>query len=196
MSIEPTRALDTPVVLLMFNRPAETVRVLDAVRQVRPKRLFVVADGPRGHVPDDAARCARARALIETVDWPCRVETNYADHNLGCRARVASGLDWVFDRAEEAMVLEDDCLPDPSCTTLLRRICQQPGYLCLWDPRKWSGFQGRRSHLQTIQSFRVLSRVPDSTARSFPGRLTRIERQGWFRPRGVLLLQTPRPRPG
>lgn len=32
--------------------------------------------------------------------------------NLGCRERVSSGLDWVFSNVEEAIILEDDCLPD------------------------------------------------------------------------------------
>ena len=55
------------------------------------------------------------------IDWPCRVLRNYAENNLGCRSRVASGLDWVFQHAEEAIILEDDCLPDPS----FFRFCQE-----------------------------------------------------------------------
>jgi hypothetical protein len=36
---------------------------------------------------------------------------NYADVNLGGGRRIASGLDWVFDTVDRAIVLEDDCLP-------------------------------------------------------------------------------------
>jgi hypothetical protein len=70
--------------------------------------------------------CARqARAIIDRVDWPCEVLTNFSDHNLGCRRRVSSGIDWVFSLVEEAIFLEDDCLPDPTffpfCQEMLER---------------------------------------------------------------------------
>jgi hypothetical protein len=106
--------LDVPVALLVFNRPEETARVFAEVRAARPRRLLVVADGPRPGHPNDAERCAATRSVTELVDWDCDVERLYADENMGCRDRVASGLDWVFARAEEAIVLEDDCLPHPT----------------------------------------------------------------------------------
>lgn len=114
-----------PVALFIFNRPDTTRRVLDAIRVVQPSVMFVVADGPRGGHPEDAATCAAARALIDQVDWHCAVSKNYAGENLGIRRRVTSGLDWVFAHAEEAIVLEDDCLPHPTffrfCEELLAR---------------------------------------------------------------------------
>ncbi len=109
-----TFILTTPVALLVFNRPTETERVFAAIREARPSRLLVVADGPRAGRPDDVASCAEVRRIVEQVDWPCEVQHNYSDVNLGCRQRVATGLDWVFEQVEEAIVLEDDCLPDKS----------------------------------------------------------------------------------
>jgi hypothetical protein len=100
--------------MLIFNRPAETARVFAEIAKARPPRLFVVADGPRPDYPDDPTRCAEARAVIEHVDWPCEVLTNYAETNMGLRHRVASGLDWAFSLADELIVLEDDCVPHPT----------------------------------------------------------------------------------
>lgn len=114
--------LDTPVVLIVYNRPELTRRLLDALAVVRPRRLLVVADGPRSR--QDEARCAGVRALLDELPWNCIVERNYSDRNLGVRERPASGIDWAFSLVEEAIILEDDCLPDPSffpyCTELLR----------------------------------------------------------------------------
>jgi predicted SAM-dependent methyltransferase len=118
-------SLETPVVLLVFNRPHEAKRVLAAIAQARPRLLFVVADGPRPERPEDPQAVAQTRSLIEGIDWPCEVRKNYAPTNLGLRSRVLTGLDWVFDQVEEAIILEDDCLPDPSffpyCQELLAR---------------------------------------------------------------------------
>lgn len=117
--------LNTSVVLIIFNRPQLVRQVWATIRAARPHRLFVVADGPRTEHPEDAALCAECRAIVADVDWPCQVERNYADNNLNCGLRVATGLDWVFAQTDEAIVLEDDILPDPSffgfCQTLLDR---------------------------------------------------------------------------
>lgn len=118
--------LRTPVAFLVFNRPELTARVLERIRAARPRQLFVVADGPRADRPGDAAKVTAVRDLLERgVDWPCTVHRDYADQNLGCAHRVASGISRVFEQVEEAVILEDDCLPDPSffpfCDTLLSR---------------------------------------------------------------------------
>lgn len=115
----------TPVAFLIFNRPDTTARVFEAIRRARPARLLVVADGPRPGRPGEERLCAEARAVIDGVDWPCEVLKNFAERNLGCKGRVSSGLDWVFTQVEEAIILEDDCLPHPGffpfCEQLLER---------------------------------------------------------------------------
>jgi hypothetical protein len=117
--------MQTPVVFLVFNRPDTTQQVFDAIRQAKPPKLLVVADGPRATHPDDLEKCTAVRAMIDTVDWDCEVLIDYAHANLGCKNRVSSGLDWVFEQVEEAIILEDDCLPDqsffPFCEELLER---------------------------------------------------------------------------
>ena len=45
---------EIPVLLTVFNRPDKTRAVIEALRQIKPKRLFVSADGPRPGHPDDA----------------------------------------------------------------------------------------------------------------------------------------------
>jgi hypothetical protein len=106
--------LKTPVAFLIFNRPETTRRVFAEIARAKPPVLLVVADGPRDGVGGEAEKCKAARAVIEGVDWDCEVLTNYADDNMGCKRRVSSGLNWVFETVEEAIVLEDDCLPHPS----------------------------------------------------------------------------------
>jgi len=117
--------LRTPVAFLIFNRPDTTATVFAAIAKARPATLLVVADGPRDSRPGEESLCAAARAIVDRVDWPCEVLTNFSDHNLGCRRRVSSGIDWVFSLVEEAIFLEDDCLPDPTffpfCEEMLER---------------------------------------------------------------------------
>lgn len=115
----------TPVLLIIFNRPANTQQTFDAIRAVKPQYLFVAADGPRPHVATDEERCRAARSVIEQVDWPCTVQTLFKTVNRGCGRGPAEAITWFFDQVEEGIVLEDDCVPDPSffpyCQTLLEK---------------------------------------------------------------------------
>jgi len=113
--------LTTPVAFLIFNRPDTTPRVFEAIRQAKPPKLLVVADGPRPDRADDIEKCKAARAVIEGVDWDCEVLTDYSDLNLGCGKRPATGITWVFEQVEEAIILEDDCLPHPT----FFRFCEE-----------------------------------------------------------------------
>lgn len=113
--------LKTPVALIIFNRPDTTERVFKAIANARPSKLLVVADGPRPNRAGEAEKCEQTRAIIQKVDWPCEVITNFADANMGCKMRVASGINWIFEMVEEAIILEDDCLPEPS----FFRFCEE-----------------------------------------------------------------------
>ena len=106
--------MKTPVALLIFKRPETTAKVFEAIRQAKPPKLLVVADGPRADQPGEVEKCAAARAIIDTVDWDCEVLKNYSDVNLGCGLRPATGINWVFEQVEEAILFEDDCLPHPT----------------------------------------------------------------------------------
>ena len=117
--------LTTPVAFVIFNRPDTTERVFAEITKAKPPKLLVIADGPRANREGEAEKVAATRAIIDRVDWDCEVLTNYSDHNLGCKRRVSTGIDWVFEMVEEAIILEDDCVPDPTffryCQELLER---------------------------------------------------------------------------
>lgn len=114
-----------PIALIVFRRPDVTQKLVDVIAAMRPQTLFVVADGPRADRADDAALCAETRAIIDRVPWPGTVHRNYSDVNLGCGRRPASGIDWVFEHVDRAIILEDDCIPHPSffrfCAEMLER---------------------------------------------------------------------------
>ena len=124
---------NTPIAYIIFNRPRHTQQTFAVIRAQQPATLLIVADGPRPGHPTDAKNCAETRAIVEQIDWPCTVLRNYSDVNLGCKRRVSSGLDWVFEQVETAIVLEDDCIPHddffPYCDALLERYAD--------DERVW-----------------------------------------------------------
>jgi len=105
---------DTPVAVIVFNRPDKAMQLKEALSGVRPSRVFVIADGPRAQSDGDADLCAETRAVFDEFNWPCRVTRIYSDKNLGVRDRILTGLDELFSHVGHALILEDDCLPDQS----------------------------------------------------------------------------------
>ena len=117
----PEFQLKTPVAFIIFNRPDTTERVFAEISKAKPPKLLVIGDGARSNRAGEADKVAASRAIIKRVDWPCEVLTNFSEVNLGCKVRVSSGLDWVFQQVPEAIILEDDCLPHPT----FFRFCEE-----------------------------------------------------------------------
>ncbi|MDB5261416.1 MAG: hypothetical protein JWQ14_697, partial [Adhaeribacter sp.] len=108
------REFTTPILFLLFNRPDTTQKVFDEIRKVKPKSLYVAADGPRQTVEGETQDCLAARQIIKQVDWDCNVITLFRETNQGCRVALSSAIDWFIGQEEEGIILEDDCLPDQS----------------------------------------------------------------------------------
>lgn len=117
--------LNTPVLFLIFKRPDKTQKVFDAIRQAKPKQLFVGADGPRDSVEGEKELCEQARKILEQVDWPCEVKTLFKEKNVGSKIAESTAITWFFDHVEQGIILEDDCLPNQSffrfCEELLEK---------------------------------------------------------------------------
>lgn len=143
--------MKTPVAFIIFKRLEETKLVFEAIRAAKPEILLIIADGPRRE--DERAICEQTRQITGKVDWPCDVRTNYSDKNLGCRTRVSSGLDWVFQQVDRAIILEDDCVPDPTffpfCDELLERYKDDEQVMSV----SGNFFQQRNKHFQNKDSY-------------------------------------------
>lgn len=114
-----------PVLFIVFRRPSTTERVFEVIRQAEPSKLFIAADGPRSDHPDEKRKCEQTRSIVKNIDWECEVHRNYSEDNLGCGRRPATAINWLFKHVDKAIILEDDCLPDPSffpfCDQVLER---------------------------------------------------------------------------
>lgn len=118
--------LNTPILVLAFNRPEETQQVFDRIRQIQPKQLFVGADGPRSNKKGEQEKSQAVRDIfLNQIDWDCELHTLFRTDNLGCRNAVNGAISWFFEQVEYGIILEDDCVPDlsffPFCEELLIR---------------------------------------------------------------------------
>ena len=122
----PPHALNTAVLFLVFNRLDTTKQVFEAIRQAKPPRLYVAADGARANKEGEVDKTQAVRDYImQNVDWECEVKTLFQEDNLGCKYAVSGAIDWFFENEEMGIILEDDCLPSQSffwyCEALLNK---------------------------------------------------------------------------
>lgn len=143
--------LHTPILFVVFNRPHTTARVFEAIRQAKPRQLFIASDGPRAGHPTDASNCEKVRQIVAAVDWDCEVKTLYQPRNLGCRQAVSTGITWFFEQVEEGIILEDDTLPSHSffsfCQELLERYRSNEQIMMIsGDNFQWGKWRGEGSY--------------------------------------------------
>lgn len=148
--VAPARSFNTPVLMVIFNRPETTRIVFEEIRKVRPPRLYVAADGPRPHVPSDKERSLKAKEIIHLVDWPCEVKTLFRTENLGCGRGVSSAVTWFFEHEEHGIILEDDCLPSQSffwyCEDLLMRYRDDNRVMHIGGNNFQYGWKNEKNH--------------------------------------------------
>ncbi|MBC7428118.1 MAG: nucleotide-diphospho-sugar transferase [Bacteriovorax sp.] len=121
-----TQALNTPVLFLVFNRLDTSTKVLEAIRNARPTRLYIAADGARESRTDEEQKVQQVRKyILGQIDWDCEVKTLFREKNLGCKKAVSEAVTWFFENEEMGIILEDDCVPSPGffgyCENLLKR---------------------------------------------------------------------------
>ena len=105
---------NTPILFIIFGNPDTTAQVFERIRQVQPTRLYVAADAPRLEKKGEDQLCTDTRNIINRIDWNCELTTLFQDKNLGPKIAVSSAITWFFEHEEQGVILEHDCLPDPS----------------------------------------------------------------------------------
>lgn len=119
------QSMIAPIMICGFKRPDCLRQVVDAVRRIQAPKLYLVLDAPRDGHPDDQVGYEACKLIFDGIDWPCEVHRNYAQRNMGCGVRMTTGINWVFEHEDRAIILEDDCVPHQSffrfCDELLEK---------------------------------------------------------------------------
>ena len=116
---------DVPILITIYNREDVTLEMYKILEKIKPKYLYINADGPKLNNKLDEVRCNNARSIFLNLKWDCEVEYNFSTYNKGCKISVSEGITWFFDNVEYGIILEDDCIPNISffsfCKILLEK---------------------------------------------------------------------------
>ena len=115
--------MDIAILLIIFNRLDTLKKVFSQIKKVKPKRLYIGADGPRASHKDDAENVEEVRKwIVDNIDWECEVHKLFREKNLGIEKALPEAVSWMFETEEMGIILEDDCLPSISFFEFCRRL--------------------------------------------------------------------------
>lgn len=146
------KQLEVPVIFIFFNRKQVTMETLEAISKVKPKKLYLVSDGAREDKENEAKVVADLRNDVEKrIDWECEINKNYAESNMGCKRRVASGISWVFSQEEMAIIVEDDVVALPGffyfCEELLIKYKDESRIYCISGHKVYDDYEIENSYI-------------------------------------------------
>ena len=115
--------MNLPVLLLIYNRPKETKKILDYLVKLRVKKIFVSIDGPKETKKDKDL--SKKIEIILSKFKNKNIVINKLNKNCGCKKAVEKGINWFFSNVKKGIILEDDCIPSKSfflfCQKMLKR---------------------------------------------------------------------------
>ena len=99
---------EIPVVLITYNRPNHTKKVIESLRENRIKNLFIFSDAPK--TEKDINEVKQTRELFNSIDWTTPTIT-IQNKNQGLAKSITAAIDTVFEKYDKVILLEDDCVP-------------------------------------------------------------------------------------
>lgn len=102
---------DIPILFIFFDRQDTTLRVLCAIKDIKPKKLFIYCDGTRDNDFEEKRIIEVRNKVLDFIDWDCDLKVNFERKNKGICLGPYSAIKWFFSFVDKGIVLEHDCLP-------------------------------------------------------------------------------------
>jgi hypothetical protein len=180
-SLAGKQPLKAAVLFIVFNRLDITKQVFEAIREAKPPKLYIAADGARESKEDEEEKVKAVRDfVINGINWKCEVKTLFREKNLGCKYAVSGAIDWFFKNEEMGIILEDDCFPSQSffwfCEELLEKYKDDERIMHISGDNFQNGFSrgdgnfyfSRHIHVWGWASWRRAWKYYDVKIKSYP----------------------------
>lgn len=115
-----------PILFIIFRRKDVALRSFERIKAVKPAKLYIACDGPRNKVEGEKKLVEATReAILNQIDWECKVQTLFQTDNLGCSLGVYTAINWLFEHEERGIILEDDCVMQHSFFSFAEELLEK-----------------------------------------------------------------------
>jgi len=112
----------SPIILFVYNRPEETEKTLNALRQnflAESSDLYIFSDAAKNESSEQKVR--QVREIIASVEGFKSVTTVIAPENKGLAKSIIDGVTTVLEKYGRAIVLEDDLITSPNFLSFMNQ---------------------------------------------------------------------------
>lgn len=109
-NIKDRTSFQVPILFIIFRRRDTALQVINAIAEVKPRKLYISQDGPRNKKEESEVLETR-EAVLSKINWECQLTVWTHKENLGLRKHIPGALDKFFKKEESGIYLEDDTLP-------------------------------------------------------------------------------------
>ncbi len=103
--------VETPVLFETFVRVDYARQVWGAIKVAQPKKLYFYSNKGRAERVGEIECNNEIRSWVKEIDWDCELHIWFRDECVDVYTSLRGAIDWVFKHEEQAIILEDDCLP-------------------------------------------------------------------------------------
>ena len=115
-----------PILFIFFNRKEIALESFEKIRKIKPQKLYLASDGHRESKSGEAEKVSEIRNIIlQQIDWDCDIHTLFHEANLGCADAVYQAIDWLFEKEEKGIILEDDCVVQDSFFPFVEELLEK-----------------------------------------------------------------------
>ena len=116
--------MNTAVLLIAYTRPETTIHVINALRKIKAKSIYIYHGIPKKKKCQDFENYKKVSNIIKNINWNCKLKLK-KQKDVDSYTAWKSAIKWFFENEREGIILEDDIVPNKSffifCTKLLKK---------------------------------------------------------------------------
>jgi hypothetical protein len=102
-----------PVLVIAYRRYKNLSNILDLCKKNGVEKIYIAIDGAKSETSEGVEDKIKTLVAVShfSREFTGEVKLMERNVNLGCAPSVLSACDWIFEKEELAIILEDDCIP-------------------------------------------------------------------------------------
>lgn len=118
--------MSAPVLILLYKKPKTTVQVINALKKVKPKLIYIAINiPPINKNKQDYIDYKKVLKLLDKIDWKCDLKIKKRKKHLSPYDSYKSAINWFFKNEKEGIILEDDTVPNKSFFTFCNQMLKK-----------------------------------------------------------------------
>lgn len=131
-----------PIALFVHSRLEHTRQTITALKAnlfADKTCLYIFSDAARQQKSGESSSVSDVRRYISTIDGFLSVHIVEREHNFGLKRNIVEGLNYVLEKHNRVIVLEDDCMPSPDFIGFMNDCLSRYEYdRSVWHISGWS----------------------------------------------------------